>query len=546
MNYGKKIAAVVLAAVIAAGAPSALTVGAVTSGDIEYNILDDGTVEITDYSGSDTELSIPSDIDGYKVTKIGEGAFAYCKSLTDVTIPDSVTKIGDIAFHGCTSLTDVTIGNSVTEIGYRAFQNCTSLKSVTIGNSVTEIGEMAFNVCYSLTSINVNEKNTKYSSQNGVLFNKDKTELIRYPLGKKNSTYKIPDSVKVIVENAFDAQDDNVVSSKFGDYRSSLESVTIPDSVTEIGDYAFRGCKSLTDVTIPDSVTVIGSEAFSYCYSLTSVTIPDSVTEIGDSAFYSCESLTIYGYAGSTAEEYAHNNNIPFKNAEESDIPAKSDFEYRILDDGTVEITDYRGSDTELSIPSDIDGYKVTKIGDYAFAYCYSLKNVTIPDSVTVIGESAFWGCTSLTDATIPDSVTKIGDYAFEHCYSLTSVTIPDSVTEIGNSAFNGCTSLTIYGYMNSTVEEYAREHGIPFKSILEEPSSNEPETSTPEGNVSSNEPETSTPEGNVSSAGDTNTSQTGKDVVPTGNSGNAIAIAAVFAASVLTTAVLIRKKRAR
>ena len=136
--------------------------GAETYGDFKYCVLDDGTVEITGYNGSAEKVDIPEMIDGKSVTSIGDRAFDDCTNLTNITIPDSVTSIGDDAFEGCTSLTSITIPNSVTEIGWYAFENCTSL-----------------------TAINVASENSNYVSVNGVLYNKDKTELIRYPAEKK-------------------------------------------------------------------------------------------------------------------------------------------------------------------------------------------------------------------------------------------------------------------------------------------------------------------------------------------------------------------------
>ena len=180
----------------------------------------------------------------------------------------------------------------------------------------------------------------------------------------------IPDSVTSIGNTAFNNC-------------NNLATVSIPDSVTSIGDGAFSGCKLLTSVNIPDGVTSIGTSMFRGCESLTSVTIPDSVTSIGNSAFENCKSLT------------------------------------------------------SITIP---DG--VTSIGDWAFARCDNLTSVIIPDSVNTIGHTAFSGCKSLTSVNIPDGVTSIGDSMFKDCESLTSVTIPDSVTSIGGSAFRNCPNL--------------------------------------------------------------------------------------------------------
>ena len=266
-----------------------------------YLTFDKKTGTVTDCDQSVTKANIPHTIKGVTVTCIGNDAFDNCRSLTSVTIPDSVMSIGDSAFRYCTSLTSVTIPDSVTSIGDTAFQYCTSLASVTIPDSVTSIGDCAFMDCSSLTSVTipdsvtsigsgafsncaaltgiwVTEGNSHYSSDaSGVLFSKDKTTLVQCPGTLAACT--IPDSVTSIVGYAFDGC-------------TSLTSVTIPDSVTSIGGRAFDGCTSLTSVTIPDSVTSIGKGAFYDCTSLTSVTIPDSVTSIDEYAFYDCKSLT--------------------------------------------------------------------------------------------------------------------------------------------------------------------------------------------------------------------------------------------------------------
>ncbi|SVD92982.1 uncharacterized protein METZ01_LOCUS445836, partial [marine metagenome] len=243
-------------------------VNEVNGGDpLTYEVVGD-TVTIRDCKVTTSgELEIPSTYEGKPVTGIGSWAFWDCTSLTSVTIPDSVTSIGDFVFHSCSGLTSVTIGNSVTNFGEGAFFHCGSLTSVRIPDSATSIKVGTFIGCSSLTSIESGKSNMEYSSEDGVLFSKNKTELIQFPAGKSGH-YTIPDSVTTIGDTAFyDC--------------SSLTSVTIPDSVTSIGGGAFEGCSSLTSVTIGNSVTSIGDFTFYDCSSLASVTIGNSVTSIG-------------------------------------------------------------------------------------------------------------------------------------------------------------------------------------------------------------------------------------------------------------------------
>jgi len=179
------------------------------------------------------------------------------------------------AFSGCAELTSISIPDSVTVIGNYAFGN--GLTSITIPRSLTDLSSLAFYRCESLTSISVDASNPNYSSEDGVLFNKDKTTLIRYPQ-RKTGTYVIQSGVLNICDSAFKGC-------------KSLTDITIPDSVTVIGHNAFYGCESLTSVTIPNGVTTIEEDTFEGCTSLINVTMPNSITEIGFCAFAGCASL---------------------------------------------------------------------------------------------------------------------------------------------------------------------------------------------------------------------------------------------------------------
>ncbi len=476
--------------------------------DYEYSLLDDGTVEITKYTGSESDVVIPDEIYGKKVTSIGDFAFSDNVRLTSIKIPDSVTRIGNFAFLNCTSLVSVLIPDSVISIGDSAFSENIDLVSITIPDSVTQIGNYAFHGCKSLTEINVAPENQYYSSENGILFDKNQAEIIHYPAGITNTSYCIPDSVQIIGNHAF-KDCANLINitipngiTSIGESAfygcSSIKNVTIPDSMTNISDYAFFGCVKLISITIHDRVTNIGEYAFGECASLKNITIPDSITKIGQRAFVFCTSLTSivipnavtyigeYAFFGCTSlvtiDVNASNKNYTSVNG-------------ILFNKDKTEIICYppNKKDKSYNIP-----VGVTSISNGTFRDCSNLISIIIPDSVKKIGYTAFNNCTSLTSITIPNGITKICGWTFNGCISLNSVKIPDSVTEIGNSAFYCCDSLKsltiprgvtqigsyaigfvgledktegfkIYCYSNTAGEQYANDNGFDYELITAE-----------------------------------------------------------------------------
>ena len=220
-----------------------------------------------------------------------------------------VTNIGFAAFFYCTSLVSITIPTSVTSIQNNAFAGCSSLLSIDIPSSVTFIGQEVFSFdCNSLMSINVSASNTIYASSDGILFNKNLSTLITYPMGKNVNSYIIPSSVSTVGLSAFyncsllssiiiPTSVTSISPSAFSNCRSLL-SINIPSSVTIIGINAFSRCSSLSNVIIPNSISSIQFGTFNACISLVNITIPDSVTSIGGSGFSNCVSLTRINFLG--------------------------------------------------------------------------------------------------------------------------------------------------------------------------------------------------------------------------------------------------------
>ncbi len=431
-----------------------------------------GLGAITSYPWYRHRAIIKSVVISEGITSVCDSAFNYCYNLETASIPASVISIGHAIFEDCYKLSEVSFaeGSQLQTIGVYAFAYCGALEEITIPASVTTIGEGAF-VESGLKEINVDPENTVYTSENGVLYSKDKTVLIQYPQKKVNTTFEIPASVTTIGDYAFrycnnlktvtfaeDSQLQTIGSNTFCDC-DALEEITIPEGVTTIGEEAFYSCNNLKTVTFAEGsqLQTIGNYAFCYCNSLTGITIPASVTTIGYGAFGDCRDLKTVTFAeGSqlqTIGNYAFNNCDAL---EEITIPecvtTIGDCAFRYCD-----------SLTEITIPA-----SVTTIGEEAFYNCRNLKTVTFAEDsqLQTIVNGAFYDCNALAEITIPASVTTIGTYAFYSCDALQKITFLNPETSISNYSDTISSTATIYGYANSTAYTYATNYGRTFVEL--------------------------------------------------------------------------------
>ncbi len=435
---------------------------------------------------------------GNSVESIGDGAFYNCAKLVNINIPDSVKIIGVQAFYNCSALQAITLSDSIENIGSDAFHytgyfnnndnwennalyinnhliytkgNSTikegtvliangafgsSCTTVTIPATVKNIGNDAFMYCSSLESISVHKDNKNFTVVDGILYNKNKTQLIVCAKKIQKTSLTIPDSVTDISSAAFA-------------YCHNFTNITIPDSVTNIGETAFYDCEALESVNIPDSITSIGKHTFGYCTALKSITIPDSVTSIGAYAFEHCEKITSVDIPDSVEiiDEYAFcyccslasikiGNSVEYIGGRAFMSCDLSDL---VIPDSVLKIEDstFYGNDNLNSV---IIGNGVEYIGAKAFVNCDSLTSVTLPftadtaiyafgqcDKVILTKGTGEEGLCDLSDLSpkeliIQDGVTTVWRLALNNLPNLTSITIPDSVETIGNGAFNGCTAL--------------------------------------------------------------------------------------------------------
>ncbi len=400
--------------------------------------FDNGTLCIEDYIGDKdnlTEVTIPAELDGKKVAAIMGGVFQNCPNLENVTIPDTITYIDWNAFESCPNLKNVSIPASVYFIRPRAF-----------GYYFEGYDDDYHSIYGKVEGFKIsgytNSGADRYARENDIEF-ESLGEISPFNCVEKNdgtleiARYNGEDTDVDIVSELDGKTVTDIAYAAFADC-TQLKSVSIPKSVSSIGNLAFENCESLESVEMEEGVGIIGDRAFYDCKKLNDVTVPESVTSIGvyalgyyaeellDDAGYiymenrKIDGFVINGFTGTAAQSYAKENGFEFNALAEGRY-----FTTEELDDGTVEITGYTGIVDNLSIPSLINGKKVSSIGAYAFMNDTELKDVTIAEGISSIGALAFSGCLSLEKITLPDGLTYLAEDALFDCPMLKSVTIP-------------------------------------------------------------------------------------------------------------------------
>lgn len=379
-----------------------------TSGDWEYQMLEDGTAEITnylryvDYDIDTIEIHIPDELDGITVSSIKGNPFRNYDATAFTVSPDQhyFEVVDDVLF----SKADKRL------IAYPLMKEATAY---TIPDGTEIIGESAFCFCENLSSIT------------------------------------IPDSVKKIGDSAFF-------------YCTELTSIRIPEGVTSISESMLYGCSALASVILPDSLTSIGPLAFFLCCNLTSLHIPDSVTSIDHNPFYGCDQLVLSLSDDHPTLEIV--DDVLFSKTDKRLIryPIMKNNTVYTVPEGTQIIGTFAFSDcetlTRITLPN-----SVTSIEFRAFTCCTALTDINIPEGVTNIEDETFADCFALTSISLPDSVTSIGSGAFNCCSMLTNLSIPDCVTYIGRAAFSDCSNLTLIVGHHTYAAQYAEENNIPY-----------------------------------------------------------------------------------
>lgn len=433
---------------------------------------------------TDGSVTIPTEVEGYKVFGINSSAFEGCTKLSGITLPEGMTYIDTYAFSGCIGLTTITIPSSVTNLGWGVFSGCNNLESIiSLITTPFAIDTYTFSRDKGCVCIYV-PTGTSVSYQETVGWNTN----FSYTCENLELDDVIPfydETVKQICVDNWDKDGDGELSlkeageissfnrrfenSEIGNFRelmyftgltkiddatfkgcSLLFAINLPDGIDAIGDFAFDGCSNLTNIIIPNTVKSIGKYAFQNCSNVT-LAMPTNLKIIDDYAFYSCnnlsnitfpESLEYIGYKA--LDNTGWYNNLPYPYSGELMYIGKIAYRYR----GSML---YAGGDIAIK-----EG--TISIAGGALSGQNSLNSVALPNSLKTIGSNAFSACDNLTEIVIPNSVTNIGDDAFAYCKSLHSINIPESVTEIGNFAFRRCENIEsiIFSEGVRTIGQYA------------------------------------------------------------------------------------------
>lgn len=404
--------------------------------DIDYLTykIENGEATITGCDVNATgEITIPDEIEGAKVTRIGNSAFRKCSLLQNITIPDSVTSIGMQAFNGC-SFEEITIPDGVTKISDGLFMYCSSLKKVNLPEKLISIGAQVFYDCINLSEISIPDTVSSI-------------EMQAFSGCESLVSVKIPDGVTELSNSLF--------------YEcSSLETVFLPDDLVSIEKYAFAYCFKLTDINIPKTVTSIGEAAFIDCDTLQNVKFPYGVTQISDHLFYGCSSLqsvvlpeTItsvgsYAFFNSTltdvfyygSEEQWKNISVSSNNGKLTSAVVHFDYLPNTGSCGESVTWNYYEDTKTLAVVGGGAMYDYDSPEDCEW---YDLKNnielVTVSGKVESVGENAFSGYPNLKEVYLGSSTQKVGENAFDDCPNLSLVSSTASTLIIGANAFKGC-----------------------------------------------------------------------------------------------------------
>lgn len=438
-------------------AASGETQPAEISGDYSYVLQSDDTAMIIGYTGSDEALKLPDEIDGKKVTAVGEGAFRGLLGVKTLIVPENIAAIGDYAFECCAELTDVTLPASLRTVGKGAFSGCVSLEQVTLSEGVESFGDGAFFYCRNLKEFSV-PASTKTLG-----------DYLFAECGAMQ-TLELKEGV-------------TAVSDRMCWKCTSLQAVALPESLTSVGARAFSRCENLSDITLPDGVKEVGEEAFSECgcitkmkfsaevlrdrtfagcYGMEELILTDSVHEIAD---FGLARLTVAGdlYIPGSIETLGtgafYGANVKGFAVDETSLNFCA-VNGVLMNKAQTKLLSYPTLDerTAYAIPDTVD-----TIAPYAFAGVYLLEELTIPASVTTLEDYALYELCNLPKLTIPETVTNIGAHAFEHVTAQTfelkapvetlpeaafascgseRILLPDTLKTIPADGFLGCGSL--------------------------------------------------------------------------------------------------------